>query len=167
MDILPVKVYGSPVLREQARELDRIDDAVLGLIERMRDSLYYHQGLGLAANQVGEPVRIFLIDDGSGLKTFINPRILEKDGSAVGEEGCLSLPGIFIDIHRHSSLLLEYEDREGETRRLEADGLLARAIQHECDHLEGTMISDRAGYIARKLIRRKLDKLAKRVREAL
>ena len=167
MDILPIKIYGSPVLRETAREIEKIDDQIISLISRMRDSLYYHQGLGLAASQVGEAIRLFLIGDKSGLKTFINPRILKREGTNVAEEGCLSLPGIFVDVYRAESLLLEYIDEKGETRRLEAQGLLARAIQHEFDHLEGTLISDRAGYISRKMIKRKLDKLAKRVRESL
>jgi len=167
MDILPIKIYGSAVLREKAAPVAEITDELLALIGGMRDSLYYHQGIGLAANQVGVPRRLFLADEGRGLKVCINPRIIELSGEAVSEEGCLSLPEIFVDVRRSRSLLLEYLDEKGETRRLEAEGLLARVIQHELDHLDGVLIADRAGFMASRMIRGKLKRLRKRVRESL
>ncbi|MFH1037172.1 MAG: peptide deformylase [PVC group bacterium] len=167
MNILPIKIYGNAVLREKAAPVAEITDELLALIGSMRDSLYYHQGIGLAANQVGVARRLFLVDEGKGLRVFINPRILESNGEAVSEEGCLSLPEIFVDVNRSPSLLLEYLDEKGETRRLEAEGLLARVIQHECDHLEGVLISDRAGFLASRMIKGKLKRLRKRVRESL
>ncbi len=167
MHILPIKVYGSPVLREKAAVIKEIDGEIRELIRRMTESLYYHQGLGLAANQVGVARRLFLADDGQGLKVFINPVIREREGEVPGEEGCLSFPEVFVDISRADSLLVEYLDQDGESRKLEAEGMLARIIQHEYDHLEGVLISDRAGFIASRLISGKLRKLQKRVRESL
>lgn len=167
MSLMPIKIYGSPVLKEKAAPVGEVDGGVRGLVRRMSDSLYYHQGLGLAANQVGVAQRIFLADEGKGLKVFINPVILEAEGETTAEEGCLSFPEVFVDIPRSQSLLLEYLDEEGEVRRLEAEGLLARIIQHEYDHLEGVLISDRAGFVASRLISGKLKKLRKRARESL
>ncbi len=167
MTVLPIKIYGSPVLEERAAPVEEVDGEIRDLVRRMTESLYYHQGLGLAANQVGVPRRLFLADDGTGLKVFINPVIRGREGEVSAEEGCLSFPEVFVEIPRSKSLLVEYLDQEGEPRRLEAEGLLARIIQHEYDHLEGVLISDRAGFIASRLIRGKLKKLKKRVRESL
>lgn len=167
MTIMPIKLYGSPVLHEKSAPVDEITDELLDLIGGMRESLYYHQGVGLAANQVGVARQVFLADGEKGLKAFINPRIIETDGEASSEEGCLSLPEIYVDITRAGKVLLEYLDETGEIRRLEVDGLLARVIQHECDHLEGVLISDRAGFLASRMIRGKLNRLRKRVRESL
>ncbi len=167
MPIQPIKIYGSPVLREKAVPISEIDDEVRELVRGMTESLYYHQGLGLAANQVGVARRLFLADDGKGLKVFINPVIRESAGEVSGEEGCLSFPEVFVDIPLSESLLVEYLDEKGEPQSLAATGLLARIIQHEYDHLEGVLISDRAGFIASRLISGKLKKLRKRVRESL
>jgi peptide deformylase len=167
MNILPIKIYGSPVLREKAVPVEKITDDLISLIVDMKKSLAYHQGIGLAANQIGVARRLFLADGGGGLKVFINPRIIETDGTAVSEEGCLSLPEIYVDVRRESSLLMEYLDEKEKVVQIEADGLWARVIQHEYDHLEGIVISDHAGYLAKKLIRGKLKRLRKRVRESL
>ena len=167
MNILPIKIYGSPVLREKAVPVEKITDDLISLIVDMKKSLAYHQGIGLAANQIGVARRLFLADGGGGLKVFINPRIIETDGTAVSEEGCLSLPEIYVDVRRESSLLMEYLDEKEKIVQIEADGLWARVIQHEYDHLEGIMISDHAGFLAKKLIRGKLKRLRKRVRESL
>ena len=167
MNILPIKIYGSPVLREKAVPVEKITDDLISLIVDMKKSLAYHQGIGLAANQIGVARRLFLADGGGGFKVFINPRIIETDGTAVSEEGCLSLPEIYVDVRRESSLLMEYLDEKEKVVQIEADGLWARVIQHEYDHLEGIVISDHAGFLAKKLIRGKLKRLRKRVRESL
>jgi len=167
MSVMPIKIYGNPILREEAAPVTGVTDEVRDLVRRMTESLYYHQGLGLAANQVGVASRVFLADDGKGLKVIINPVILERDGRAAGEEGCLSFPEVFVEIPRAESLLLEYLDEGGEVRRLEAEGLLARIIQHEYDHLDGVLICDRAGFIASRLIGGKLKKLRKKARESM
>ena len=167
MPILPVKIYGSEVLRDKAEAIPELTGEVRLLVERMKESMYYHQGVGLAANQVGVPKRLFVSDDGNGFRAFINPAIVEADGREEAEEGCLSLPGIYVDIGRAFRITVDYLDQEGEERRLDAEGLLARIIQHELDHLDGILISDRAGFLAKKMISGKLKKLAKRAQERL
>jgi len=167
MSVLPIKIYGSEVLKEKAEIVEGLDDEVRRLIRDLRDSLYYHQGAGLAANQVGIPRQVFVVDQGKGLIVCINPRIVAVEGKVGGEEGCLSLPGIFVDIERAASLQLEYRDENWEPRKLEAEGQLARIIQHETDHLAGVVIADRAGFVTRKMIGGKLRKLQKRVEESL
>jgi peptide deformylase len=166
MSILPIKIYGSEVLRQKAEPVEEMTDDLRKIIKGMRDSLYYHQGAGLAANQIGIARQIFLADDGSGLTVCLNPRIVQVDGKAVAEEGCLSLPEIYLDVERAAGLKLEYLDEEWEPRELEAEGLLSRIIQHEVDHLGGVLISDRASFLARRLIAGKLRKLEKRVQES-
>lgn len=167
MTILPIKIYGSPVLRQKSEPIEKITDDLIDMIGDMKKSLFYHQGIGLAANQIGIARRVFLADGGGGLRVFINPKIIEADGDSVGEEGCLSLPEIYVDVSRKRSLLVEYIDEDEKIVRMEADGLWARVIQHEYDHIEGIMISDRAGFLAKKLIRNKLKRLRKKVRETL
>ena len=167
MPIMPIKIYGSEVLREKAEAIPELTGEVRQLVGWMKESMYYHQGVGLAANQVGIAKRLFVADDGNGFRAFINPAIVETDARAEAEEGCLSLPGIYVDIGRASRITVEYLDQDGEQRRLDAEGLLARIIQHELDHLDGVLISDRAGFLARKMMAGKLKKLARRAREIL
>lgn len=141
------------MLKEKSREVKEMGDAVKNLIGNMADTLYDAPGVGLAANQIGVPDRIFLFDVGEGLNVCINPRITfpdeEMTEAAENLEGCLSLPGIELPVERHVRLKLEYQDEKGEARSLEAEGLLARVIQHETDHLDGVVILDRADRKAR------------------
>ena len=167
MSILPIKIYGSDVLHQKAEAVPELSGEVRQLVGWMKDSMYYHQGVGLAANQVGVAKRLFVADDGDGFRAFINPQIVEADGRAEAEEGCLSLPGIYVDIKRAFSVTVEYRDENWEQKRLKAEGLLARIIQHELDHLDGVLISDRAGFLAKKMMAGKLKKLAKQARERL
>ena len=167
MPILPIKIYGSDVLHQKAEAIPELTGEIRQLVGWMKDSMYYHQGVGLAANQVGVPKRLFVAAYGNGFRAFINPVIIETDGRAEAEEGCLSLPGIYVDIRRAFSVLVEYLDENWEQKRLEAEGLLARIISHELDHLDGVLISDRAGFLARKMISGKLKKLARRAKEIL
>jgi len=159
MKIRPVLTYGAPVLREKASPVEKVDEGIRRLIEEMTASLQYHQGAGLAAPQVGEPLRLFLAHDREEFRVFINPEILEKEGSVKSEEGCLSLPGIYVDIERAARVRVRYLDGEGRPGELWAENLLARIVQHENDHLDGVLICDRAGFLARKLIANKLHRL--------
>lgn len=159
MKVRKVVVYGDPVLRRRADPIDVFDDDLRDFIGEMANSLKYHQGAGLAAPQVGESRRLFLADDGGGIKIFINPEILASEGSVTSEEGCLSLPGIYLDVPRASQVRVRYLDPSGRELEETADGLLARIIQHENDHLDGVMICDRAGYLSRKLIAGRLRRL--------
>ncbi len=154
MAIMRIRLFGDPVLKEKSREVKEIGDGLKNLIENMRDTLYDAPGVGLAANQVGVPDRIFVFDVGEGLNVCINPKITYVDdemteGNEEDLEGCLSLPGIDLPVRRHVRLKLECQDETGETRVTEAEGLLARVIQHETDHLDGFVILDRADRKAR------------------
>lgn len=160
MAVIPLKIYGDPVLSKRAGELPEFSEKIAEVIRDLKENLRFHRGLGLAANQIGYETRVFVFDDGGDLKTAINPRVVRKAGSAVSEEGCLSLPGIFLELERAAWLELEYRDENWEERRLKTEGLAARIIQHEIDHLDGVVIADRAGFLSRKLIARKLRSLA-------
>ncbi|HOO77652.1 MAG TPA: peptide deformylase [bacterium] len=161
MNAIPIRIYGDPVLREKAREVERFDSDLRALVERMRDTLYYSQAVGLAATQVGDSRRLFVLDaqDGAGFQVFVNPEILGGEGRETAEEGCMSLPGIYVEIERDRTVRIRYRGLEGESREIEGSGLFGRIIQHETDHLEGVLISDRAGFFSRKLIAGKLRKL--------
>jgi len=160
MAVVPLRIYGDPVLSTKAGVVAGLSKEVKATIRDLKESIRSHRGLGLAANQIGFQERVFVFDDGKGLKAVINPRVVKSEGSALAEEGCLSLPGIFLELERASLVELEYRDENWEEKRLKAEGLAARIIQHEVDHLDGVVIADRAGYLSRKLITRKLRHLA-------
>ena len=133
----------------------------------MAETMYAAPGVGLAAPQIGEPVRLFLVDiagedEPSDLRVFINPEILERRGTQTWEEGCLSFPGVSEDIERAEYVHVRARGRDGALFELEATGLLAVAIQHEYDHLEGTLLVDRVGLLRRRIIQRKAQKSAAR-----
>ncbi len=160
MAVKPLRTYGDPILTRKAEETEGFSDRLAEVIADLKESLRFHRGLGLAANQIGYGERVFVYDAGGEFKAVINPRIVRKEGSALLEEGCLSLPGIFLELERASWLELEYRDESWEKKSLQTEGLSARVIQHEIDHLDGVVIADRAGYLARKLVARKLRRLA-------
>lgn len=154
MAIMRIRLFGDPVLKEKSREVKEIGEGLKNLIENMTDTLYDAPGVGLAANQVGVPDRIFVFDVGEGLNVCINPKITYvddemTDGDEEDLEGCLSLPGLDLPVQRHVRLKLDYQDETGASRVTEAEGLLARVIQHETDHLDGVVILDRADRKAR------------------
>ncbi|MEM9693390.1 MAG: peptide deformylase, partial [Myxococcota bacterium] len=142
MAIRTILHYPEPVLRERAVDVEGIDDELRVLIEDMAETMYAAPGVGLAAPQVGVSKRLFIVDvaaedEPSNLLVFINPEIIETEGIQMWEEGCLSVPGITEDVERAARVKVRAQNRSGETFELEADGLLAVAIQHEHDHLEG------------------------------
>lgn len=144
MATLPIRTFGDPVLREKCREVSRIDDGVRILVENLVDSLPQPGGAGLSANQIGVPLRVFVYENEGEVIPCINPRIVSASEEVEEEmEGCLSLPGISLPVPRHTRVELEYLDLEGRTRRIEAEGWLARVFQHETDHLDGVLILDR------------------------
>jgi len=166
MAILPVRIYGHQVLREKAVPVERMSGEINKLLADLRDSLNYHQGVGLAANQIGVPLRVFLASDGKTVTACVNPRILRTEGTATAEEGCLSFPEIYVDIERAARVKLEYRDEEFQPKTVEAEGLFARVIQHELDHLDGILLCDRAGFLSRTMMAAKLKKMEKKVRES-
>ncbi len=143
MAILPIHVLGSPVLREEAVEVTAFDDELRTLVADMYETMDTALGIGLAANQVGIARRIAVIDAEEQRFAMINPRLLEKSRTtATADEGCLSIPDLYGEITRPESVVLEAEDEHGNTFRKELTGLLARAVQHEIDHLDGKMFID-------------------------
>lgn len=154
--ILEVRKYKDQVLKKRAAEVKEIDGRIDKLIKDMLETMYAHQGVGLAAPQVGVSERIAVVDVGDGHHVFINPIILKKIGKIVSEEGCLSVPGTFLKIKRAEKIIIEALNEKGEKFKLEANGLLARCLQQEIDHLDGILILDRLGFWAK--LKRKLFK---------
>ncbi|AGX42369.1 peptide deformylase [Clostridium saccharobutylicum] len=143
MALRNIRKYGDAILRKKCREVDEIDKRLLTLIEDMKETMYDADGVGLAAPQVGILKRLFVIDIGEGPLVFINPEILETDGTQTDEEGCLSLPGESEEVVRPNYVKATALNEKGEKFEIEAEELLARAILHENDHLNGTLFIDR------------------------
>ena len=162
--IRPIVRYGDRILTEPAREVDEVTPDVVALVNDMIETMYAAPGIGLAAPQVGMGLRIFVVDlsvgrDPNGLLTFINPVFVERDGVQLEEEGCLSLPGFNATVVRPARAVVKGLDRSGAERQVEGKGLLARAFQHEMDHLDGRLFVDRLRGIKRDLIVRKIHKM--------
>jgi peptide deformylase len=155
--------YPDPRLREVGAPVAEVTPAIQALVDDLAETMYASGGCGLAATQVGEIVRIFVVDcagedEPSDLKVFINPEIIEADGQQVWNEGCLSFPGVSEEIKRAEHVRARALDRSGKPFELEADGLLAVAIQHELDHLNGVLMIDKLNAIKRRMMGRKLAK---------
>lgn len=162
----PILRLGDSILSEPARAVDTITPEIEVLIDDMIETMYAAPGIGLAAPQVGVSLKIFVIDlslgkDPTGLHTMINPQFIEREGMQLEEEGCLSIPGFTATVARPSRVVVEGLNRHGERYRLEGTGLLARALQHEVDHLNSCLFVDRLRGISRDLILRKVKKLSK------
>jgi peptide deformylase len=164
--IRPILKYGDTILHGRAQVVDAITPDIDRLVNDMIETMYAAPGVGLAAPQVGVPLRIFVVDvsvgrDSAGLHIMINPEFVERDGMQLEEEGCLSVPGFNATVVRPSRVVLKGLDRQGETQQIEGSGLLARAFQHEMDHLDGTLFVDRLRGLKRDLIVRKIRKLTR------
>jgi peptide deformylase len=162
--ILSLRFYGDPVLRRKAEPVGEVTPESRALIEGMYAIMYAARGIGLAAPQVGVSRRVFILDvpgeEGERVKrAFINPVIKERSGSMVDEEGCLSIPGLYADVKRHARVVFEALDEAGAPFRIEGTGLLARALQHELDHLDGVLFIDRLSLIRRRLLESKLERI--------
>ncbi|TAE28134.1 MAG: peptide deformylase [Cytophagales bacterium] len=176
--ILPIVAYGDPVLRKRARDIDPNEMDVKKFSDEMFETMYASSGIGLAAPQVGHGIRLFVVD-GTALnddekledkdpslegfkKTFINPEIIEEDGDEWAfEEGCLSIPGIRAEIYRPEIVVIRYFDTDWNEHEEEYDGMAARIIQHEYDHLEGKLFTDYLSPLKRTLLRKKLADITK------
>jgi len=172
--ILPIVAYGDPVLRKEGKEIEKNDTSIPQLIENMFETMYNAQGVGLAAPQIGKSLRLFVIDGGPLLeddeqetdkdfkKVFINPEILEEKGDEWAfEEGCLSIPSIREDVYRFDQLTIRYFDENWEEHTETYEGLKARIIQHEYDHIEGVLFTDYLPPLKKRLLKRKLDNVSK------
>jgi peptide deformylase len=154
--------YPHPALLRRTRPVSRIDDALAAAVEQMFDIMYDARGVGLAANQVALPYRLFIVncegERGHGEEhVFINPVLSRPRGTAVQEEGCLSLPGVRMDVRRPERIVVDAWSLDGQAIHVDVDGLLARVIQHEFDHLEGRLFTDRLPEAAALEVRRALE----------
>ena len=156
--ILEIKRYPDPILRKKCEEIKEITSEIKVLIENMFETMYQNQGVGLSACQVGVPKQIAVLDVGDGPRVFINPKILKKEGENYFEEGCLSMPGVFLKIKRAREIEVEALNEKGEKFKIKAEGLLAYCLQQEIDHLQGILIIDRAS-AAQKIKLRLLGKM--------
>jgi peptide deformylase len=162
--IRPLMRYGANVLHVPAAPVTEVTPEIDRLITDMVETMYAAPGIGLAAPQVGVPLRIFVIDlsigrDPKGLITMINPEFVERDGMQLEEEGCLSVPGFNATVVRPLKATVKGLDREGQPQQIEAEGLLARAFQHEIDHLDGMLFIFRMSSLKRDLVLRKIRKM--------
>lgn len=161
MAIRTIRTYPDDVLRQKAEPVSDVRDTeIQTLIDDMAETMYDAPGVGLAANQVGVPLRICVIDtsgkDQEGpLLVLINPEITAAEGRESCEEGCLSVPGYFYDVTRAERVTVSFLDRSGTPTELSAEGLLARAIQHEMDHMDGVLFVDRMSLIKKEMFRRR------------
>lgn len=138
-----IRTYGDPVLKSVAEKVENVDGKIVRLTQSMFQAMYRAPGLGLAAPQIGVQKQIFVYDIDGEQMTLINPRIVESSGEWVYDEGCLSIPGLYVEMLRPKQVLLEAIDIDGNEVRVEADELLARLFQHELDHLNGVLMFDR------------------------
>jgi len=161
MALLPILEYPDPRLRTKARPVTVFDAALKRRIGDLFDTMYAAPGIGLAATQVDWHQRLVVVDiskDQSGREVFINPEILQLEGEATGEEGCLSVPGIYDDVARAERVRVRYQDAGGTVIERDLDGMLAVCLQHELDHLDGKLFVDYLSELKRQRIRKKLDK---------
>lgn len=167
MSIKPLIILPDPILREVSRPVETIDAAVRTLADDMLETMYDAPGIGLAAIQIGVPLRMLVIDlakedEPKAPQVFINPEILTRaDEGSIYEEGCLSIPDYYAEVERPASVRVSYLDAQGAKQEVEAEGLLATCLQHEIDHLNGVLFIDHISKLKRDMVVRKFKKLAK------
>ena len=170
MALRTIKNCFDPVLRKQCEIVKNIDGELIDLSQDMIETTLAAPGIGLAANQIGVPWRVFVVNmgvetDKGNLITLINPEITAMEGSESGEEGCLSIPDVIVEVNRATQIEIKAVDLNGKDIRYEASGLLARALQHEMDHLNGILFWDSLGKIKRDILKRKFKKKFKEQEE--
>ncbi|HVZ87750.1 MAG TPA: peptide deformylase [Polyangia bacterium] len=169
----PIVRFPDPKLRQRSAEIGAVDDGLRQLVADMAETMVAADGAGLAAIQVGAPVRLFLIDghvaggeEGAPARVFINPEIVQiSEEAQTGDEGCLSFPNIFVPVKRGMRARVRAMDLDGKVFEAEGEGLFARALQHETDHLNGKLLIDQVGPVKREIIKRKLRKDAEAERQ--
>jgi peptide deformylase len=152
MSLRLLHLLGSPVLRQRSAEIGQPDDEVSQLVEDLFETMDASRGVGLAANQIGVARRVAVVDADDDRFEMIDPVIVESEGRAIAEEGCLSIPEIYGEVSRPERIVLEATDRHGNRYRKEAAGLKARAIQHELDHLDGILFLDHLSLVKRQIL---------------
>lgn len=158
MAILDLHLLGSPVLRQRSAEVSAVDAGVRQFISDLFETMDLAKGVGLAANQVGKATRVAVVGVENERLALVNPVILSAEGSAREEEGCLSVPEVYGEVERPERIVLEATDANGQRYRREASGLLARAIQHEIDHLDGILFLDHLSTLKRQLLLKRYKK---------
>ncbi|MDH4992188.1 peptide deformylase [Aquamicrobium lusatiense] len=167
MTIKPLIILPDPLLRQVSKPLERVDDSLRRLADDMLETMYDAPGIGLAAIQIGLPMRLLVIDlakedDEPAPHVFVNPEILESsDERSVYEEGCLSIPEYYAEVERPASVRVKYVDRDGREQEIKAEGLMATCLQHEIDHLNGVLFIDHISKLKRDMVMRKFRKLAR------
>jgi peptide deformylase len=162
MSIFEIRILGDPVLREPCSEVPEITDEIRALVSDLRDTMYAAEGIGLAAPQIGVPLRVFVYDVNEPEiepGALINPRIVEVSGKMKEAEGCLSIPGVTELVERSARVVLEGLAPDGSPVRVEATGLLSRCLQHEQDHLDGVLFIDRLSPLKRRMLLKKWSKM--------
>lgn len=163
MALLEIRYLGDPLLRRKTRSVESFDDDLVHFVDDLMETMYAADGVGLAAPQVGDGRRVTVIDvcerrDGTEAIALVNPVVVERRGTVESEEGCLSIPGVVETIERAAEVVVEYRAPTGEPLKIEAAGLLARALQHEIDHLDGVLFIDHLGALKRRLAVREFRK---------
>ncbi len=147
MAVYRIVELGDPVLRQKASPVPEVNGSIQKLLDNLADTLYAAKGLGLAAPQIGVAKRVIVVDCGEGLWEVVNPEIISMQGQEVAVEGCLSIPGVAAEVKRAAQVIVKGWDRSGREIQIEADGMGARALQHETDHLDGILFIDKANKI--------------------
>lgn len=164
MAVLKILVYPNPILRKKSVPVEKIDKETEKLLDDMAETMYDAPGVGLAAPQIGVNLRVIVVDvspkdeNSPGLIELINPEIISSESEQWGEEGCLSIPGFVSEVKRKAKVSVRGLNRKGETVEIEAEELLARAFQHEIDHLDGILFIDRLSRLKRELLKKKIEK---------
>jgi peptide deformylase len=166
MAVLEILHYPNPVLKEKSQTIQKIDASIRKLVQDLAETMYAAPGVGLAANQVGCPLRLAVIDvtpvdQPKKLLVLINPEIVEAEGECTWDEGCLSVPDCNEEVKRHKKVVVRFQTLQGETAEILGEDLLGIALQHEIDHLDGVLFIDRLSPLKRRLIKKKLQKKEK------
>ena len=161
--ILEIKTFPNEILRQKAKPVTEFNEELHTLLDNMLETMYEAKGLGLAAPQVGLSLRLFVLDDlpepnKNNPMEIINPEFIEKEGEILEEEGCLSIPGEYAFVKRYMKVKVKYQDRYGNEKIIEATDRLSRILQHESDHLEGTLFIDRLPNTKRETIKKHIKK---------
>jgi peptide deformylase len=163
MAVLQICRFPNPVLKQKTRPIQKIDSTILQLVQDMAETMYAAPGVGLAAPQVGHSLRLAVIDvspadQPKNLLVLLNPQIVAAEGECTWDEGCLSVPDCSEEVKRNKKVVVRYQNLQGETAEITGEELLAIALQHEIDHLDGILFIDRLSPLKRRLIRRKFQK---------
>jgi len=168
MAIREILEFPDPRLRTRAKAVETFDDALAGLVEDLFETMYEEHGIGLAATQVDEHRRVLVMDtseERNRPRAFVNPEIIERDGTQIYEEGCLSVPGIYANVERAEQIRVRARHPDGSEFEVELEGLEAVCLQHEMDHLDGKLFVDYLSPLKRQMVRKRLEKARRQARQ--